>query len=1270
MLEKIDTIHAVPSVSVKQRMRVPTHHVPLFRAFVLGLGTLLLAYLAQGQLDAGHSQEAALLYGVAILLFVIPFRQQLRLPLPVATRVGGRGGWSLLWRLLPGLLAVGAAYWSLRTFQLNVERPAMSAWWLHLASLLLIVLFGFLLDWGAQRQTPPRPDDNTTDEPAAEAGQAPGAGRWWRIGLLLAIVALALFMRLWRFAELPFGTWYDEAEAGLLALRILEDPNYRPIFEGSINIPAHYLYLIAFFFHYIEVSTQSIRLVSVLMGVAMVGAAYLAGRELFGRGWGLVLAFIVAVARWSVNFSRIGMYNISTPFFELLAIGLLLRAFRRGRYADYALAGVTLGLGLCFYVAFQLFIGVVLLFWLLMTLLQRGFLRRTWSGMLLTVVVATLVVMPIATFAYTKPDVYFARTNKTSIFAEKAPAGTLPPAIQQFCDQLSPAWATRCQYLPLIGENTRKHLLMFNASGDPNGRHNLPGEPMLDPWLATLLVLGLALSLVRFWRPRALLLLLWFGIMLLGGILSLGFEAPQSLRAIGTQPAVYLLALVPLHALWRAWRNSGGARYRGILIAPLVLLLLSIGYTNFNDYFYRQANDFAVWNAFSTPETLTANLLRDLDETTEPYVISYFHGHPTLNFIARGTQPYRRLETTDHLPIAWPTDKNVALITNADSRVIFEEAKHYYPNAHFEEFTPPAGGPTVLYYAYLTQNDLTSVQGLNARYYANEDWSAEPVVARHERTVQAEWPSQAPLPLPFSVEWEGVLDVSTYGMHQFFSQGPAQTELAIGERVVLSGTGAVNTALMLAEGKHTLRLRAVGGEGPVSLAWRSPDGGPEIVPPTALYVAPVTSNGLLGKYYNNGDWQGPETLARIDPQLNLYFHIPILPRPYTVEWTGKIAIPEAGIYRFGLESIDEAVLFINEQQLTATPIPNQYEEGSIELSAGLHDIRLRFADRTDHTHINLYWTPPFSGQQPIPAEVLFPPQGNYERIELPDLAQLTFNPNAPVAPVPVANQTLSGNIRLVADGFNAPKGVAVGPDNRLYVADTGNQRVVILSPDGETLGQLEPPTPFIEPFDLAVNPDGELFVLDPSAERLAHFDAAGTYIGDVPADQGVIGRSRGIGIDRQGVIWIANTPGGRIVAINAAGEIGQEIAIAPGEPSQPVDVVVGNDGAIFVTDAGLHKLIRFEATGQRSFAWDIPVANTVDSSHLAVAPNGYLYLSKPEPFLISERMGLGEETGNWSVLPANGNIVKPIGIAVDELGHIWFVDTVGGGLYVIEADLG
>lgn len=1245
---------------------------PRFRSFALGSLALLLAILAQNRLYAGMLFDATVLYSTALLLFVIPFHGQLRGALPIARQLHGRGGWSFLWRGLPALGAIVLAYLGLQQFHENIQQPTISAWWYYIGSVLLFLLFAALLDRQAKRAAATETSADSTEDTAPSADITPATdGRWsgWQIGAVVIIIAVAIFVRLWRFDQFPFGTWYDEAENGLQALRILNQDDYYPLFVNSIHAPAHYLYLIALFFNYWEVSTASIRLVSVVMGLLTVWAAYLAGRELFGRSLGLATAFVVAVARWNVNFSRIGMYNASTPLFELLAVAFLLRGLRRGRYLDYALAGLWLGLGLCFYAAFQLFIAMVLFFLALLALFQRGFLRRTWQGILMLVVTVGLVTAPVALYAYTHPESYFERTKDTSIFADRTPVENLPTWLENSCAQLASPWNERCERIPRLLDNARKHVLMFNYRGDPNGRHNLPGEPMLDNVLAALLALGVGLCLVRFWRPRALLLLLWLGVMLLGGILSLGFEAPQSLRAIGTQPVAYLLAIVPLHALWQAWNNSGGQRYPHFVGTLLSLLLLWVGYTNIHTYFYRQAVNFPAWNAFSTPETLAAALLNTMDEGTAVYITSYFHGHPTLNFLAAEAQPYQRIETTDHLPMVWPTDKDIALILNADSRTIFEEAKHYYPTATFEEFRAPENGPTVLYYVYLTQNDVANVQGLTARYYGNDGWENAPIMERREENLQLDWPGQSPVPLPFSVEWEGVLNVKEYGTHQFFLQSPAEAALFIGEEELLQGEGALSAAVVLAEGKHTLRILAVGGDGSFSVAWRPPDRGPEVIPASTLFVPPVTSNGLLGKYYANGDWEGPEALARIDPRLNLYFHITPLPRPYTVEWSGKIAIPEAGMYRFGLESIDESVLFIDEQQITASPLPNQYQEGSIELTAGLHDIRIRFADRTDHTHINLYWSPPFSGQQPVPSEVLFPPQASYERVTLPNRNQLVFNPNEPAAPV-VGGANLAGEARLVATGFNQPKGVTVGPDNRIYVADTGNQRVMVVSLDGEIVGELQPDDPFLEPFDLVVDQNGSVFVLDPTAEQIVHFGADGAYQGTVPVEIGIAGRSRGIGIDPQGNLWIANTAGARVVQVAQDGTTLQSIPVWAGEDSQPVDVAVGNDGTIFVTDAGLHKLVSFDPTGRRLLAWELPVANSIDSSHLAVGPDGYVYVSKPEPFLISQHTPLGDPIGDWSVQPANGGVVKPIGVTVDSEGRVWFVDTAGGALYVIERDLG
>ena len=61
---------------------------------------------------------------------------------------------------------------------------------------------------------------------------------------------------------------------------------------------------------------------------------------------------------------------------------------------------------------------------------------------------------------------------------------------------------SQAEAIKAIQETASKHLLMFNYRGDGNGRHNLPGRPMLDDVTGVLFVLGIALSLWRWRRPR------------------------------------------------------------------------------------------------------------------------------------------------------------------------------------------------------------------------------------------------------------------------------------------------------------------------------------------------------------------------------------------------------------------------------------------------------------------------------------------------------------------------------------------------------------------------------------------------------------------------------------------------------------------------------------------------------------------------------------------------------------------------------------------------
>jgi len=134
----------------------------------------------------------------------------------------------------------------------------------------------------------------------------------------------------------------------------------------------------------------------------------------------------------------------------------------------------------------------------------------------------------------------------------------------------------------------------------------------------------------------------------------------------------------------------------------------------------------------------------------------------------------------------------------------------------------------------------------------------------------------------------------------------------------------------------------------------------------------VTPQGLVGRYYPNDSWAGPPALVRIDPVISFYFHITPLRRPYTVEWSGWIEAPVAGPYRFGTENIDASWLEIDGRLVLENTEHNHYRGVTVNLSAGLHEVRLRFLDRSDYSHIYFYWIPPDRPQEIVPSERLFP----------------------------------------------------------------------------------------------------------------------------------------------------------------------------------------------------------------------------------------------------------------------------------------------------------
>jgi DNA-binding beta-propeller fold protein YncE len=121
--------------------------------------------------------------------------------------------------------------------------------------------------------------------------------------------------------------------------------------------------------------------------------------------------------------------------------------------------------------------------------------------------------------------------------------------------------------------------------------------------------------------------------------------------------------------------------------------------------------------------------------------------------------------------------------------------------------------------------------------------------------------------------------------------------------------------------------------------------------------------------------------------------------------------------------------------------------------------------------------------------------------------------------------------------------IAVGPDGKVYVSDSGNSRVEVFSSTGRFLrqigsfgynnGQLQ------APLSVAADGEGDVYVADDQAETLSKFSASGHFQwsigGPGSADPDLLGHFGGLSVDPHNRLVAAVQDAHTVVYIDAAG---------------------------------------------------------------------------------------------------------------------------------------
>lgn len=280
-----------------------------------------------------------------------------------------------------------------------------------------------------------------------------------------------------------------------------------------------------------------------------------------------------------------------------------------------------------------------------------------------------------------------------------------------------------------------------------------------------------------------------------------------------------------------------------------------------------------------------------------------------------------------------------------------------------------------------------------------------------------------------------------------------------------------------------------------------------------------------------------------------------------------------------------------------------------------------------------------------------------------------------VDPYAEAFRNLAPTLEFGEGVLNTPHGMDIGPDGLLYIADTGNHRIIVFDQAGAFVrsfgaqGLAPAEGVFNEPWDVAVAPDGTVYVADTWNHRIVSFTAEGEPIAAWGApseteaqDVTTFWGPRGITVDGEGHVYLADTGNKRILVFDAQGTFLRQIGtggLQPGELDEPVGLAIGPDGMLYVADTWNQRVQVFSPEGllQRQWTVDAWFAQTNERPYIDVDSEGRVYVTDPDGARVIVFNADGEYLYSFGQAPEIG---LAGGIAVGDGGELFVSDTETG----------
>jgi sugar lactone lactonase YvrE len=247
---------------------------------------------------------------------------------------------------------------------------------------------------------------------------------------------------------------------------------------------------------------------------------------------------------------------------------------------------------------------------------------------------------------------------------------------------------------------------------------------------------------------------------------------------------------------------------------------------------------------------------------------------------------------------------------------------------------------------------------------------------------------------------------------------------------------------------------------------------------------------------------------------------------------------------------------------------------------------------------------------------------------------------------------------VVNSGLSYPRGIAMDGNGNIYIADSGNNRVVKETLSGGTYLQSKVWSGLNEPIGVAVDGGGSVYIADTFNNRvLKEMPSAGGYVESTVGSG--LNLPYGVAVDGSGNVLIADTLNKRILQETfSGGSYTQSVAFGS-NLSGPEAVAVDGSGNVYIVDS-MNNVVLKETLSGSGYTESTVAAGLITPQDVFIDGGGSLYITNG-----GASKSVLKETpsgGNYIESVVIGGGIGPGGLAMDGSGNLYIADTYGNSV--------